>query len=174
MARGREKKIPSWNFQLILFFSLASCQTVTRSSKVNSDRIACEDGDTSKCLALAAQKDRAGDFKSAHYFLTLACESGGRSCDIVGLLDLKSENPAQAVRHWTVGCDLGDAVSCHSMGSFEGKRGNSVIAKKWFRRACEKGVAESCSRLEVPLEEKVSEIGRAELDVHRARDGNAK
>jgi TPR repeat protein len=91
-------------------------------------------------------------YAQARTLFAQACDAGDlRACNYLGFLYAQGLGGAQdAEKAGTVyqnACDRGNLSSCASLGSLYQDAGNNGEARKYFKKACDGGLAEGCNLL---------------------------
>lgn len=121
--------------------------------------IACELGELGAChnQALALSKlDRDGQEPLLRSLYQKACPAVPNSCGLLAGL-IKTENPSEAGRLATQGCDGKDAYSCWYLGWAHSEADAGVVqdlvaARAFHQKGCELGDETACNSLGVLLE----------------------
>jgi hypothetical protein len=91
-------------------------------------------------------------YAQARTFFTQACDSGEmRACNYLGYLYAQglggARDDQKARTIYQSACDQGNLSSCASLGSLYQDAGNNSEARKYFKEACDGGLAEGCNLL---------------------------
>jgi len=91
-------------------------------------------------------------YAEARPLFTNACDSGDmRACNYLGYLYAQGLGGARdSMKARTIyqgACEQGNLASCASLGSLYQDAGNNNEARKYFKKACDGGLAEGCTLL---------------------------
>ena len=91
-------------------------------------------------------------YDEARALFSQACDSGDmRACNYLGYLFAQglggARDAAQARSIYQRACEQANLASCASLGSLYQDAGNNSEARKYFKKACDGGLAEGCTLL---------------------------
>jgi serine/threonine protein kinase len=91
-------------------------------------------------------------YDEARTLFSQACDSGEeRACNYVGYLYAQGlggpRDTEKARTTYQNACEQGNLASCASLGSLYQDAGNNAEARKYFKKACDGGLAEACTLL---------------------------
>jgi hypothetical protein len=91
-------------------------------------------------------------YGQARTLFAQACDGGDmRACDYLGYLFAQglggARDSEKARTIYQRACEQGNLASCASLGSLYQDAGNNSEARKYFKKACDGGVAEGCTLL---------------------------
>jgi serine/threonine protein kinase len=91
-------------------------------------------------------------YSEARTFFAQACDAGdARACNYLGYLyaqglgGTRDDEKARSI--YQSACEQGNLASCASLGSLYQDGGNNGEARKYFKKACDGGLAEGCTLL---------------------------
>ena len=92
------------------------------------------------------------NYAQARTLFGQACDAGElRACNYLGFLYAEGLGDAQDIEKarpvYQNACDHGNLSSCAGLGSLYENAGNNAEARKYFKKACDAGLAEGCSLL---------------------------
>jgi len=103
------------------------------------------------------------NYYNAVYYFQKSCDNGiGAGCNDLGYMYEHGKyvraNIQEAMSQYFDACDMGEASGCNNLGHLKEKKGNTVSAKQFYKKACMLGDNQSCNKLEDVLGSRIYEI----------------
>jgi TPR repeat protein len=110
---------------------------------------ACTAGDIGTCFHLATHKEKHGDVKGAMTLYGKTCLHGdSASCIKTGDYHESQQDPKEAMRWFRAEClqPSSKGEGCRRVAELAISNKSQGNAKRWFRKACDKGDSASCNK----------------------------